>query len=396
MNESKNFNVLNNKNSNNEQKNVSNLKLPNNQCVIPENHCATCQKAMLQYNNLNNVTTNVKSINPNILEDDIKKYFLNFLPTQPPSAFMGPDIPNNLHESLKTPLNNSPEYTQTSKTNYEQENACRKTSSTNNLPFILNRFKARYCIDDQQTDSISSKGILKYLYDSFLEQENCDFIVKTKSGDVMSHQLVVAAFSPSVDSYLKSQKKKFQQPLMVNLEECSLEAVANVLNFLYTTDITLNSLNIGFISNVSVRLDIPLLNHVSNDYLVQTLDKENAFLHLSVSMNNKYLSALHIFKFIALNFSEIIDHEHLLLLPFESFYTLLTHPSLRVKEVELFLSIANWINFNRASRMKHNKMLLSLVNFHRMDPHQLARYVENQGWLFSNDDNKKIILDAYK
>ena len=183
---------------------------------------------------------------------------------------------------------------------------------------------------------------------------------------------------------------------MVNLEDCSLEAVSNVLNFLYTTDITINSLNIGFIANVSMRLDLPILNHVSNDYLIQTLDTENAFLHLSVSINNKFLAAVHIFKFIALNFFDLIEHEHMLLLPFENFFTLVTHPSLRAKELELFMSIANWINFNRPSRMKHAKSLLSLVKFHSIDPNQLAKYVEHQDWLFRDDFNKKIILDAYK
>lgn len=371
----------------------------------PQKHETTKLKSN-KSNNHNN--------NEPILNNDLNAYFMGhtfsqqpiFADNQPIFDHISTNLPNLntiCHQDHTLPYNpflpkepQCPHENQHHQNDQANVDAATKGNIFNNIAFLMNRFRTRYFSSSRPSECGSSKGILKYLYNNFLDQENCDFIVKTKNGDVMSHQLVVASFSPSVDTYLKSQKKKIQQPLMVNLEDCSLEAVSNVLNFLYTTDITLNSLNIGFIANVSVRLDLPVLNHVSNDYLIQTLDIDNAFLHLSVSINNKFLSAVHIFKFIALNFFDLIEHEHLLLLPFENFYTLTTHPSLRAKEVEVFMSVANWINFNRPCRMKHAKALLPLIKFHLIDPQQLAKYVENQEWVFNDDENKRIILDAYK
>ena len=183
---------------------------------------------------------------------------------------------------------------------------------------------------------------------------------------------------------------------MVKLQDCSLEAVADVLNFLYTTDITLNCLNIGFITDVANQLDIPVLMRLCNDYLIQTVEVDSAFLHLSVAINNNFVAAVEILKFIAMNFFDLVDHEHMMILPFDKFVTIITHPALCAKELEIFRAIVNWVSCNRQGRLQFSKDLLGLVRFHLIDPEELASQVELQDWIFADSGCKNIILEAYK
>ncbi|ESN94439.1 hypothetical protein HELRODRAFT_164283 [Helobdella robusta] len=266
-----------------------------------------------------------------------------------------------------------------------------------NLGAILNRFRTRRTLDNYDpAHKKCSMDVLQYIYTNFLDQTSCDVIVRTRDGDIMCHQLVLGTYSPTIDSYLKNSKKNLQNTLLIKIQDCSLEAVADSLNFLYTTDILLNCLNIGFITDVSTQLDLTLLCRLCNDYLVQTVEIDNAFLHLSVALNNNFIGAIEILKFIALNFYDLIEHEHLMILPYDKFLTIITHPMLSAKEIEVFRAVVNWVNCNRPGRIQHARSLLGMIRFNLIDPGELVSDVEMQDWIFTDSNCKNIILEAYK
>ena len=94
--------------------------------------------------------------------------------------------------------------------------------------------------------------------------------------------------------------------------------MADVVNFLYTTDIKLELTNIGVVVAVSRELDITTLVNVCGDFLIKTCEPDSILLYYSVAANNDLKFAQEGFEgVIASSLTEVADHKYFLNLPYQ-------------------------------------------------------------------------------
>jgi hypothetical protein len=156
------------------------------------------------------------------------------------------------------------------------------------------------CLVDYHDDLFveSARRMMQYLHQAWLDQVLCDLLLVTADGYLLTHKTVLTACSPSLDTLYRHQHQLLQQTgqehaaglvAQLDLEEFSMEPVADIVNFAYTGDIELNNRNIGQVTACSKELDIGLLVRICRKYLIDACDPYNVILHYSVAANNEFV-----------------------------------------------------------------------------------------------------------
>lgn len=264
----------------------------------------------------------------------------------------------------------------------------------------LDRYRKRRLMSDDCDEAFlaGARKIVQFLHCLWVEQEMCDLVLIADGGEILAHQAVVAAFSPTVSVLLRQkQKGSMQQVAQIDLSDYPRETVCSIVNFLYTTDIELCSRNIAPIVACARQMDIPVIVCICQDYIMDNCDPNNIILYYSIAANNS-LSEIQdrLMKVICLAFSEIFRTKHFVYLPLYRLISILTSESLCCSEINVFLAIARWIDHDRNERIQFAKPLLSLVRYHLIDPDQLSTQVQPVEWIFVDRESREAVLDAYK
>ena len=86
----------------------------------------------------------------------------------------------------------------------------------------------------------------------------------------------------------------------------------------------------------------------------------------------------------------------MLYLPLGRIISILTHPALCAEEMQVFLMITRWLDFQRYDRLQYACRLLKLVRFQLIQPEVLANEVQRIRWLFTNPSCMEPVFEAYK
>ncbi|ESO09322.1 hypothetical protein HELRODRAFT_168289 [Helobdella robusta] len=262
---------------------------------------------------------------------------------------------------------------------------------------------------DDVTYNQGSRRVIQFMHSLWLEQTTCDVTIVANGGQIMAHQklrrnyttqVIMAAWSPTLASVFKQHSLQFEHtddPVTFNMTDYPCDVVADVINFMYTTDIHLELANVGMVVAVSRELDLSTLVNVCGDFLIKTCTPDQVLLNYSVAANNNLRYAEEGFAdVIANSMIEVSEQKYFCYLPFERLYSFLTHPKMCGREIDIFFAIVKWVDFNRSSRLKYSKDLLPLVRFQHMCMNDLSQKVEFSGWIFTNKETKDLLLNAYK
>ncbi|ESO04750.1 hypothetical protein HELRODRAFT_78986, partial [Helobdella robusta] len=156
-----------------------------------------------------------------------------------------------------------------------------------------------------------------------------------------------------------------------------------VLRFVYTANGKLNSDNISQVISLLVKLGLNNLKDICKSYLVDCCNIENAVFHYSIALNNKMFEVAQIlFNIIADNFLAVSNTTQFLYLSCERLLPFIKCTHLNVKtEMDVFMAVVNWINFDQANRLSSAKKLMADVHF--------------EVWLFVFVNLKLIISNIY-
>jgi len=137
----------------------------------------------------------------------------------------------------------------------------------------------------------AAQRVGRHLHRCWIEQALGDVVLKTADGDLVSHRVVLASASPSLDTLFRQQRPPgADAPGMtaqLDLNDFSRETVADVVNFVYAGELELDSRNIGPVTACARELDIETVIDICRSYLLDQVDPDNVILHYSVAANNE-------------------------------------------------------------------------------------------------------------
>ena len=268
------------------------------------------------------------------------------------------------------------------------------------LAVLLDRYRKRRALanDNDEAYIEGSRKVTQFLHNLWVDQIMCDIAFTTDGGEVLAHQVAVAAYSPTLASLLRQkQRGVFGQTAQIEMCDFQRDTVADVVNFVYTTDIELDCRNVGQILACARQLDMPIIVRICQDYLIDNCDPDNIILHYSIAANNGLTDIRdRLLKVICQGFCEIYCSRHFVFLPIDRLLSILTNDNLCSPEIDVFLSIVRWVDFNRAERLQYAKQLLGIVRYQSIDPDRLATQVQPVDWIFVDRESHEAVLDAYK
>jgi len=236
--------------------------------------------------------------------------------------------------------------------------------------------------DERQADSSNvsySSQILRTINDFRKEGMLCDVIINAKGGrKFAAHRTVLAASSHyfrKLFTFGSRQKDHFQ----VDLEWLYPEAVADILDYMYTGQIQLGD-NAELILTAAAYFLIEGLQEVVTDFLQEHLNLYNCFSILSLADEHS-LQALKssCTRFISANFVQASGTLPFLGLQKNLLEEVISNDHIEVSnEKDVFNAVVRWIRHDLHNRAFHFKDLFSLIRLRGMSKDVLLNTVAKE------------------
>lgn len=137
-----------------------------------------------------------------------------------------------------------------------------------------------------QGDQDVLKRAMWYLHKNWIQQTMCDALVSTQDGDILTHQLILAAHSPTLEAIFEKNKKPLPQLIQINMTDYPRDIISDMMNYLYTSYLKVDCKNIANLISISRQLDFPEIINKCGVFLTKSYNHDNVFLHFSVAANN--------------------------------------------------------------------------------------------------------------
>ncbi|ESO09834.1 hypothetical protein HELRODRAFT_167644 [Helobdella robusta] len=258
------------------------------------------------------------------------------------------------------------------------KNFTNKNDDLSTVELLMRTYQQQKTVaEDDFVFNYGSRKILQNMYKMWLHQVMCDLNIITKGGDILTHQVLISAFSPSL-SKLFCQKTT-QRIATINLSTISREIVADVLNFLYTADIQLSCRIIDDVVFCADELDLEVVKVVCSDFLTTSLNEENIILHYCLAYNNKLEKAITMCTdFIAKNFEQTKKHPYFVLLSPEQLENILKHKDIICDTDNVLEVLASWVDYNVPMRISHVEYLFLFIPPHQINVEKIKSTINKK------------------
>ncbi|KAI8498524.1 hypothetical protein Bbelb_237260 [Branchiostoma belcheri] len=211
------------------------------------------------------------------------------------------------------------------------------------------------------------------------EELLCDVTLVAGRVSYRVHRAVLAASSDYFRVMFTSGMKECSEDT-ITLEGVSPDGLRRVIDFMYTTTITLTENTIVATLDTASQLQIQPVLELCGEYIVEQMDEENCFDILRVA--NLY----------GLNtMSETTDF---LDMSEESLTAALTNDRLDLKEIELFELVVKWLKHKYEARKKYAAKLMRKIRFPLMTESDLVRKVKYSEVMWDSPECKEMVKEA--
>lgn len=246
------------------------------------------------------------------------------------------------------------------------------------LACSLQAFAKRYDIDalqkmcgEEHKDHyrVHRDGVLSQLHGMFQKSELTTTLLEDSEGNTQFavHGPVIAAASPVLREALSKKSDLIsQEGTIYRLKEVSSSILADLIEYIYTGDVTLEKENVVGLLDAACRYKIPALSRPCCDWLSLQLDSDNVvgILWLARKCNRKYTKDLEeeANAFIIAHFVSVCEEDEFDELEFEDLKEIIQHDDLCVEsEEDVFVAIAKWVNADEDNRLPYMEALLRCV-----------------------------------
>ena len=160
------------------------------------------------------------------------------------------------------------------------------------------------------------------------------------SKTIPAHKFVLAISSPVFFAMFYGEMAERD---CVEIPDCEYESLLEVLHFIYSDEVNINSCNVMEVLYLAKKYMLPTLAEKCSDYLKENLDASGVFLVLPQAQKYEEKDLLdHCWKLIETETVEAVESDGFVAIERSVLEELVERDSLNIKEVELFKAVDCW------------------------------------------------------
>ncbi|CAI6349429.1 unnamed protein product [Macrosiphum euphorbiae] len=224
----------------------------------------------------------------------------------------------------------------------------------------------------------------------------CDVTFVVGEKKMAAHKVILASHSNYFDKMFTGNFKDTNWLELKNVE-ITPDSLELLLDFLYTSQLTINDSNV---QDLLIASNFLLLNDVKKEclnYIEQTIDIENYMTIKCIADKNKIRELHELFlSYILKNYNNIVESNTFLTFSFELMMELLQSDDLCAEEEKVYESTMTWLKHDLKERLKYLPELIKSIRLSLMSVDYLDSAVQEEDLIQSNIECMRYLLHAYK
>lgn len=244
-------------------------------------------------------------------------------------------------------------------------------------------------------DSFHACHVLEMLKNLYIKRELCDVVLIVDEQEIRAHRVILAANSAYFYSMFTTDMCESVQE-RISLKGIDYEALDLIVNFCYTSTITITEKNVQNLLSVSNLLQFSTIIESCCGFLKNQLHPTNclgigdfADHHGFYKLKNAAQS------YAEKHFLEVIKSEEFLNATSEQISTMSKSDFLDVaSEKEVFDAVIQWIRYDEPRRKQHLPQFLKDIRLPLLPPKILVDCIESEKLVECNDSCMRLISEA--
>ena len=223
----------------------------------------------------------------------------------------------------------------------------------------------------------------------------CDVTLRVEGLEFRAHRVILAAGSPFFQCLFTNDMKENLAGEVI-LNEVSALVMDDVLQFIYTGDVSVTHQNAKELAIAANFLLITSLKEVCLGYLQQSLGLSNCFSLRDFAEKYDYKSLkLAATDFICAEFVEVSKMEEFVCLDHEIVAQVISNDNIAIsKEEEVFEVVTRWVKHDYEARKENFEELFECLRLVDMSKHYLVKNVQQEDLVTNSFFCTKLLLQA--
>ncbi|XP_035668551.1 kelch-like protein 9 [Branchiostoma floridae] len=227
----------------------------------------------------------------------------------------------------------------------------------------------------------------------------CDTYVTTDEGGFRVHQAVLAAISPRFKEEMELQAAEQEQKQLttIRIKDVSPTALNFLLDFAYTSEISINLKHVEDIFKSAKKLAIPGVVFFCKEFLSQEINMDNCLKVLEVAGRCDLHDIVEkVDGFIQKNFDLMSESDLLQQLTYQQISSYMRSDDVRSSaELKLFNAAWRWLKYD-SSRSAHAHDLMADIRFGLMSSLELKNHVQQVDFMRTDQQCSRTLQEAYE
>lgn len=251
--------------------------------------------------------------------------------------------------------------------------------------------------ENLMTEAVSStKEINQFLYELWRTQRMCDIIIKVGEKEFHAHKLALAVHSEKFTNRYCEEAPTTTTTEVV-LPDANAEATENLINYIYTNELTLKADNIESVIISARQLGIKSALNFCQDYL-NSFNEDSVLFLLPIAQRQGFPEVVdRMFGFINNSSIAMMQSQGFLQCEVHQVEWMISRDELVVStELEVFFAVLRWINHDQKERIKYAPMLIGCVRLIYISPEDLVQHVEPEKHIFNIQKCFELLYFAFR
>ena len=232
-----------------------------------------------------------------------------------------------------------------------------------------------------------------------LREQNilCDVVLKVQESEFSAHRSILASGSSFFRGLFTNEMRE-KTDSEVALNQLESRTFVDVLQYIYTGEISVNHENARDLITAADYLLIPSLKEVGEKFLQTVLDVTNCFSVYAFAEKYCCKSLESAAKdYVCDHFLAAFTSKEFGMLDVTALKRIISSDDIFVyREEQVYEAVLEWINFDFENRKKHFEELFSGVRLFSMSKFYLRDYVETEALVIESASCNKMLFEAMK
>ncbi|CAH1249148.1 KLHL9 [Branchiostoma lanceolatum] len=245
------------------------------------------------------------------------------------------------------------------------------------------------------SSSRHSSEVLRYLNTLRTDALLCDITLVVDGKEIPAHKNILASCSDYFRAMFTRGMRECNQDT-VEIKGVPYSGLENVVQYMYTSQITLNSETVQDVLTTANHLQISAVVQFCHEYLISIVDVDNCVDIGKIAQTFSLLDLRSVVdRFMLRRFSVLADQDDFQRLSIDELSALLESDDLcTCSEIEVFEAVVKWLEYD-SSRQKHMSELMSRVRFPLMSPAELVDRVQTVDFMHSDVSCMRILQETF-